>query len=100
MPQVSQMSTLLTPNTPPPRPSDPRYVVGSVTLKDMSKRTAKSSRHSKTGRRVCFYRKPRPERPQIKETKRRKRSPNPLMPLKHAPDAQRRKHLTNRHKSV
>src|SRR6266850_5688132 len=68
MPQVSQMSTLLTPKSPPLRPTDPRYVAGSATLKDMSKRTAKSSRHSKTGRKVCSYRKPRPKRPQIKET--------------------------------
>src|SRR6267142_6106694 len=95
MPQISQTLTLLTPRSPPLRLSDPRYVAGSATLKDTSKRTAKSLRHSKTGRKVCFYRKPGPERPQIKETKRRKRSPNPFMPLKHAPDAQRRKHLAN-----
>src|SRR6266850_800430 len=100
MPQVSQMSTSLTPKSPPLRPSDPRYVAGSATLKDMSKRTAKSSKHSKTGRKVHFHRKLGPERPQTKEAKRRKKSPNPLVLLKHAPDAQRRKHLTNRHKSA
>src|SRR6266850_7609184 len=43
------------------------------------KETAKSSRHSKTGR---------------------KRSPNPLMPPKHASNAQRRKHLASKCKSA
>jgi len=85
---------------PPLRLSDPRYVAGSATVRDTSKRTAKSSRHSKIVRRVHFHRKLGSERSQIKETKRRKRSPDPPVPLKHAPDAQRRKHLTNRHKSA
>src|SRR6267142_672677 len=96
MPQMSRTSTLLTSKSPPLRLSDPRCVAGSATLKDTSKKTAKSSRHSKTGRKVHFHRKPGPERPQTKETKRRKRSPNPFVPLKHTPDAQRRKHLANR----
>jgi len=69
-------------------------------LKDTSKKTAKSSRRSKTGRKVHFHRKLGPERPQIKEAKERKRSPNLFMPLKHAPDAQRRKHLANKRKSA
>jgi len=94
------MSTLLTSRSPPLRPSDPRYVAGSATLEDTLKRTAKSSKHSKTGRKLHFYRKLGPEWPQTKETKRRKRSPNPLVPPKHASDTQRRKHLANKRKSA
>src|SRR6267142_5791067 len=96
MPKMSRTLMLLTSKSPPLRLSDPRCVAGSATLKDTSKKTAKSSRRSKTGRRVHFHRKLGSEQPQIKETKRRKRSPNPFVPLKHAPDTQRRKHLTNK----
>jgi len=94
------MSTLLTSRSPLLRPSDPRYVAGSATLKDTSKRTAKSSKHSKTGRKVYFHRKLGPKRPQTKETKRRKRSPDPLVLLKHTSNAQRRKHLASKCKSA
>src|SRR6267142_2002580 len=87
---------LLTSRSPPLRPSDPKCVAGSAMLRDTLKRTAKSSRHSKTRRKVHFHRKLGPKQPQTKETKRRKRSPNPLVPLKHTSDAQRRKHLANR----
>src|SRR6266850_7002990 len=100
MSQMPQMPTLLIPKSPSLRPSDLKYVASSAMLKDMSKRTAKSSKHSKTGRKVHFHRKLGPERQQIKETKRRKKSPDPPVPLKHAPDAQRRKHLASRHKSA
>jgi len=100
MPQISWMSTLLTSRSPPLRPSDPRCVAGSAMLKDTSKKTAKGSRHSKIGNKVHFHRKLGPERPQIKETKRRKRSPNLFVSLKHAPNVQRRKRLASRHKSA
>src|SRR6266850_3640038 len=94
------MLTLLTSKSPPLRLSDPKYVAGSATLRDTSKKTAKSSRCSRVGRKAHFRRKLGPERPQIKETKRRKRSPNPFMSLKHVPNVQRRKHLASRHKSA
>src|SRR6267142_3844465 len=99
-PQMSRMLTLLMSKSPPLRLSDQRHVAGSATVRDTSKKTAKSSKRSKTVRRVHFHRKLESERSQIKETKRRKRSPNPPVPPKHAPNAQRRKHLTNRHKSA
>jgi len=91
---------LLTSKSPPLRLLDPRCVAGSATLKGTLKKTAKSSKRPKTGRKVHFHRKLGSKRPQIKETKRRKRSPNPFMPLKHMPDAQRRKHFANKHKSA
>src|SRR6267142_899079 len=81
MPQIPQTPTLLMPKSPSLRPTDPRYVAGSATARNTLKRTAKSSRHSKTVRRVHFHRKPGPERPQTKETKRRKKFPDPPVPL-------------------
>src|SRR6266850_4633620 len=50
-PQTSRMLTLLKSKSLSLRLSDPRYVAGSATVRNTSKRTAKSSKRSKTVRR-------------------------------------------------